>query len=126
MSKPETHILLAEDDENLGGLLLNYLTKKALLSILTEPKNSLVKQYKKLFLLEGVNLDFTKNALLSIVSIAEKRKTGARALRSVMEKVMLDIMYEIPSNKDIKSCTITEDTVLNGSKPIIKKLKKTA
>ena len=76
--------------------------------------------------MEGVNLDFTKNALLSIVSIAEKRKTGARALRSVMEKVMLDIMYEIPSNKDIKSCTITEDTVLNGSKPIIKKLKKTA
>ena len=128
--QPEDLVQFGFIPELIGRLpvmgALNYLTKKALLSILTEPKNSLVKQYKKLFLLEGVNLDFTKNALLSIVSIAEKRKTGARALRSVMEKVMLDIMYEIPSNKDIKSCTITEDTVLNGSKPIIKKLKKTA
>ena len=105
---------------------LNNLTKAALLSILTEPTNSLVKQYKKLFLFEGVKLDFTHNALLAIVDIAEKRKTGARALRSVMEKVMLDIMYEIPSNKDIKSCTINKDTVLNGSRPITKKLKKTA
>ena len=128
--QPEDLVQFGFIPELIGRLpvmgALNYLTKKALLSILTEPKNSLVKQYKKLFLLEGVNLDFTKNALLSIVSIAEKRKTGARALRSVMEKVMLDIMYEIPSNKDIKSCTITEDTVLNGSNPIIKKLKKTA
>tara|TARA_B100000575_G_scaffold4614_1_gene3455 strand:+ start:2355 stop:3563 length:1209 start_codon:yes stop_codon:yes gene_type:complete len=105
---------------------LNNLTKRALLSILTEPANSLVKQYKKLFLLEGVKLNFTDNALLAIVDIAEKRKTGARALRSVMEKVMLDIMYEIPSNKDIKSCTITEDTVLNGTRPKTENLKKTA
>ena len=105
---------------------LNHLTKKALLSILSEPKNSLIKQYKKLFLLEGVKLEFTENALCAIVDLAEQRKTGARALRSVMEKVMLDIMYEIPSNKDIKSCTITESTVLNGSKPNITKLKKTA
>ena len=105
---------------------LDNLTKRALLSILTEPTNSLVKQYKKLFLFEGVKLNFTHNALLAIVNIAEKRKTGARALRSVMEKVMLDIMYEIPSNKDIKSCTITEDTVMNGSRPKTKNLKKTA
>ena len=77
-------------------------------------------------MLEGVKLNFTEKALLSIVDIAEKRKTGARALRSVMEKVMLDIMYEIPSNKNIKSCTITEKTILDGAKPIINKLKKSA
>ena len=105
---------------------LDYLTKDALLSILTEPKNSLVKQYQKLFFLEGVKLDFTAEALSAIVDIAEKRKTGARALRSVIEKVMLDIMYEIPSSKNIKSCTITEHTVNSGEKPIFKKLKKIA
>ena len=108
----------------MGGL--DYLTKDALLSILSKPKNSLVKQYQKLFLLEGVKLDFTDEALSAIVDIAEERKTGARALRSVMEKVMLDIMYEIPSSKNIKSCTITEDTVIYGGKPIFKKLKKIA
>jgi len=105
---------------------LDYLTKDALLSILTVPKNSLVKQYQKLFLLEGVMLDFSLEALSAIVDIAIKRKTGARALRSVMEKVMLDIMYEIPSLKNIKSCKITEDTVLNGEPPVFKLLKKTA
>ena len=105
---------------------LDYLTKDALLSILSKPKNALVKQYQKLFLLEGVKLDFTDEALSAIVDIAEKRKTGARALRSVMEKVMLDIMYEIPSSKNIKSCTITENTVVKGGKPIFKKLKKIA
>ena len=105
---------------------LNYLSKEALLSILTVPKNSLVKQYQKLFLLEGVMLDFSSQALLAIVDIAIERKTGARALRSVMEKIMLDIMYEIPSLKNIKSCKITEDTVTNGGPPIFEKLKKTA
>ena len=108
----------------MGGL--DYLTKDALLSILSKPKNSLVKQYQKLFLLEGVKLDFTDEALSAIVDIAEERKTGARALRSVMEKVMLDIMYEIPSSKNIKSCTITKETVINGAKPLFKKLKKIA
>ena len=71
-------------------------------------------------------LDFSLEALSAIVDIAIKRKTGARALRSVMEKVMLDIMYEIPSLKNIKSCKITESTVLNGGPPVFKYLKKTA
>ena len=128
--QPEDLVKFGFIPELIGRLpvmgALDYLTKDALLSILTEPKNSLVKQYKKLFMLEGVKLDFTEKALLSIVDIAEKRKTGARALRSVMEKVMLDIMYEIPSNKNIKSCTITEKTILDGAKPIINKLKKSA
>ena len=87
---------------------------------------NLLRQYQKLFLLEGVKLDFTDKALSAIVDIAEERKTGARALRSVIEKVMLDIMFEIPSSKNIKSCTITEHTVNSGAKPIFKKLKKIA
>ena len=106
--------------------ILNSLTREALLSILVDPKNSLIKQYQKLFLLEGVMLDVTPNALSEIVNIAIKRKTGARALRSVMEKVMLDIMYELPSLKEIKACKITRDVILNNTKPVYIKLKKTA
>ena len=129
-TQPEDLVQFGFIPELIGRLpvmgALDYLTKDALLSILTEPKNSLVKQYQKLFFLEGVKLDFTAEALSAIVDIAEKRKTGARALRSVIEKVMLDIMYEIPSSKNIKSCTITEHTVNSGEKPIFKKLKKIA
>ena len=128
--QPEDLVQFGFIPELIGRLpvlgILDHLTKDALLSILTVPKNSLVKQYQKLFLLEGVVLDFTDEALSAIVDIAEKRKTGARALRSVMEKVMLDIMYEVPSSKNIKSCTITEETVVNGAKPLFKKLKKIA
>jgi len=128
--QPEDLVQFGFIPELIGRLpvmgTLDYLTKDALLSILTVPKNSLVKQYQKLFLLEGVMLDFTDEALSAIVDIAEKRKTGARALRSVMEKVMLDIMYEVPSSKNIKNCTITEETVINGAKPLFKKLKKIA
>ena len=105
---------------------LDYLTKDALLSILIDPKNSLLKQYQKMFSLEGVHLDVTPDARQEIVHIAIKRKTGARALRSVMERIMLDIMYELPSIQDIKYCTVTKDTVVKGSKPISSKLKKTA
>ncbi|MFL2988920.1 ATP-dependent Clp protease ATP-binding subunit ClpX [bacterium] len=129
-AQPEDLVQFGFIPELIGRLpvmgALDYLTKDALLSILTEPKNSLVKQYQKLFFLEGVKLDFTAEALSAIVDIAEERKTGARALRSVIEKVMLDIMYEIPSSKNIKSCTITEHTVNSGAKPIFKKLKKIA
>jgi len=128
--QPEDLVQFGFIPELIGRLpvmgALDYLTKDALLSILNEPKNSLVKQYQKLFLLEGVKLDFTDKALSAIVDIAEERKTGARALRSVIEKVMLDIMFEIPSSKNIKSCTITEHTVNSGAKPIFKKLKKIA
>ena len=105
---------------------LDFLTKEALLSILIDPQNSLIKQYQKLFLLEGVSLDFTANALSAIVDEAFERKTGARALRSVMEKVMLDIMYDLPSLKGIKGCKITKDVILNHKSPVYIKLKKTA
>ena len=128
--QPEDLVQFGFIPELIGRLpvigALDYLTKDAMFSILTMPKNSLVKQYQKLFLLEGVLLEFTSEALSAIVDIAFKRKTGARALRSVMEKVMLDIMYDIPSLKNIKSCKITEDTVINGSSPTLERLKKTA
>ncbi len=105
---------------------LDYLTKDALLSILIDPKNSLLKQYQKMFALEDIHLDITPDALQEIVNIAIERKTGARALRSVMEKIMLNIMYELPSLKGVKSCRITKDTILHDKKPVYTKLKKTA
>ena len=105
---------------------LKPLSKDALLSILIDPQNSLIKQYKKMFQMEGVKLEITADALHEIVDIAFKRKTGARALRSVMENVMLDIMYELPSMKNISSCIIDESTIKNNKKPTFIKIKKTA
>ncbi len=103
---------------------LESLTDDALLSILTNPKNSLVKQYKKLFDLENIHLEFTPQALKEIVQIAKKRKTGARALRSVIEEAMLDIMFEVPSMNNIDTCIITDEVIKNSTKPIYKMLKK--
>ena len=105
---------------------LRPLSSEALKRILVEPKNSIIKQYKKLFEMEGISLDFTDDALDSIVKIAIKRKTGARALRSILEKSMQDIMYETPSGKNISECVITEDVIIKKKKPKITKLRKTA
>lgn len=88
-----------------------------LIRILKEPKNALVRQYQKLFALDGVDLHFTDDALKSIASQALERKTGARGLRNVMENVMLDIMYHLPTRKDIRSCTITKAVVEDGREP---------
>ncbi|MDR9447215.1 MAG: ATP-dependent Clp protease ATP-binding subunit ClpX [Balneolaceae bacterium] len=96
---------------------LEELTDEALLTVLTEPKNALVKQYKKLFRMEGVDLFFEEDALRAIVQKTKARKTGARGLRSVLEGVMMDLMYEIPSKTDIGTCTITEQTVSEGKEP---------
>lgn len=90
---------------------LNALDKDALMRILTEPKNSLVKQYKKLMELDGVELLFEDEALEAIADQSLKRKTGARGLRAIMEKAMLDIMYRVPSDESITSCTVTKDSV---------------
>ncbi len=98
---------------------LKALDKEALLDIITKPKNSLVKQYKKLFELDNVELEFEDSALDSIVNKAIERKTGARGLRSILEDIMRDIMFEIPSNPKIAKCLITKDTIENGSNPII-------
>ena len=96
---------------------LKDLDKEALIKILVEPKNSLVKQYQKLFEIDGVELVFEQEALEAIVEKAIERKTGARGLRSIIEEIMRDIMFEIPSNPDIEKCIITKDTVLNGTAP---------
>ena len=98
---------------------LRDLDKEALIKILVEPKNSLVKQYKKLLEIDGVELEFNQEALEAIVEKAIERKTGARGLRSIIEEIMRDIMYEIPSNPNIKKCIITKSTVLNGTGPEI-------
>ncbi len=98
---------------------LHDLVEKDLLRILIEPKNSIVKQYKKMFDMEGVKLTLTDDALRAIARLSENRKTGARGLQAIMEDTMLDIMYDIPSRKDIRECLINEDVVLSGEKPIL-------
>lgn len=98
---------------------LEGLSREALIDIVTKPKNALIKQYKKLVELDGVELEFNQEALEIIVDKAIERNTGARGLRSIIEEIMRDIMYEIPSNYKIEKCTITKDTVLNKSKPEI-------
>ena len=106
---------------------LHSLNEKAMKNILTEPKNAIVKQYKKLFLMEGVELEFDPFALDEIVKLAMLKKTGARGLRSIVEDIMLDIMYDIPDKKDIEKCIITKDVVAERAEPIyLKKEKKSA
>lgn len=96
---------------------LKELDKEALVKILVEPKNALVKQYQKLFQIDDVELCFEQEAIEAIVEKAIERKTGARGLRSIIEEIMRDIMYEIPSNPNIEKCTITKDTVINREGP---------
>lgn len=96
---------------------LEGLDRNALIDIATKPKNALVKQYKKLVELDGVELDFEQSALELIVDKAIERNTGARGLRSIIEDIMRDIMYEIPSNPKIIKCIITKETVQKGEKP---------
>ncbi len=97
---------------------LHQLSKEAMRNILTEPKNAIIKQYKKLFLMEGVELEFDPFALDAIVEKAMERKTGARALRSIVENFMLNIMYDLPAKKNIEKCIITKDVVEKNSEPI--------
>ena len=96
---------------------LDNLDETALVKILSEPKNSIEKQYKKLFEIDGVELHFTDGALKAVANKAIERSTGARGLRSIMEEIMTEIMYEIPSNKEIKRVIINEKCVNNGAKP---------
>ncbi|MBQ8546839.1 MAG: ATP-dependent Clp protease ATP-binding subunit ClpX [Clostridia bacterium] len=96
---------------------LDNLDEEALVKILSEPKNSIEKQYKKLFEIDGVELHFTAGALKAVANKAIERSTGARGLRSIMEEIMTEIMYEIPSNKDIVKVTINEKYIKEGAKP---------
>jgi len=98
---------------------LSALDEKALVKILKEPKNALVKQYQKLFEMDNSQLEFTDDALSVIAQEAIRRKTGARGLRSIMEDIMLDIMYELPHRSDIAKCVVTKEVVINHEEPII-------
>ena len=98
---------------------LDNLDEKALINILTEPKNAIIKQYKKLCKMENVDLEFTQEALNEIAGRALKRKMGARGLRAIIEHTMLDLMFEMPSNKNIKKITITKETIDNYKEAII-------
>ncbi len=103
---------------------LDDLDETALVSILKEPRNALIRQYQKLFEIEKVKLRFTEGALVAIAQEALKRKTGARGLRSILETIMLDIMYDLPSQNNIQECIISEDTIRNKEKPIVLYAKK--
>ncbi|MBO8158800.1 ATP-dependent protease ATP-binding subunit ClpX [Thermosyntropha sp.] len=98
---------------------LDALDKEALIRILTEPKNALVKQYKKLFDLDGVELEFTADALDAVATEALRRNTGARGLRAIIEDIMLDVMYEVPSRADITKVVITKEVIEKKEKPLL-------
>ena len=104
--------------------VLEELDKNALVKIMTEPKNSIVKQYKKLFEMDGVELEFQPEALEAIADITLERKTGARGLRSVFESILNDLMFDIPSDYTIEKIVVTEDLVVNNTKPLIRTNKK--
>ncbi len=105
---------------------LGEITEDEMVRILTEPQNAIFKQYKKLFAIDNVELNFEDDALREVAVLAIKRKTGARGLRSIMEEIMTDIMYELPE-LDGYEVLITKDVVVNGEKPLyIKKNKKSA
>ena len=99
---------------------LEELDEQDLVRVLTEPKNSVVKQYEYLFKLDGVNLVFEKDALEEVARESIKRKTGARGLRSIIEEALLDVMFELPSTKGVKTCIITEDNIVNKTTPKLK------
>jgi ATP-dependent Clp protease ATP-binding subunit ClpX len=121
--QPEDMIKYGLIPEFVGRLpvhaTLTELSEDALMSILTEPKNALVKQYHKLFEFENVKLIFTEDSLKAVSRLAIERGSGARGLRSIMENIMVDIMYELPSLKNIKECIINEGVVENKENPII-------
>ena len=96
--------------------LLN-LSCDDLVKILTEPKNAIIKQYKKMFEMDGIELEFTDEAIYEIAKTASKEKTGARGLRAIIENIMLEIMYDIPEKSGVKKCIITKDVIINKSSP---------
>ncbi|SFM61066.1 ATP-dependent Clp protease ATP-binding subunit ClpX [Thermodesulforhabdus norvegica] len=121
--QPEDLIKFGMIPEFVGRLpviaTLDELTEEELVKILVEPRNALVKQYQKLFEMENVRLRFTEGALRAIARKALERKSGARGLRAIMENIMLDVMYEIPSISGVQECIINEDVVLKGERPML-------
>jgi ATP-dependent Clp protease ATP-binding subunit ClpX len=121
--QPEDLIGYGMIPEFLGRLpviaTLDELNEETLIRILKEPKNALVKQYQKMFEMEGVNLRFTDTALSAISQEAVKRKSGARGLRAIMEDCMIEIMYDLPSIENVKECVVSEDVILHKEDPIL-------
>ena len=103
---------------------LHSLSEEAMKNILTEPRNAILKQYKKLFMMEGIELEFDPFAVNAIVQKAMERKTGARALRSIVEDLMLDVMYDLPEKKNVEKCMITRDVIEQGKDPLFFKADK--
>ncbi|MDB6016142.1 MAG: ATP-dependent Clp protease ATP-binding subunit ClpX [Pedosphaera sp.] len=122
--EPEDLLCFGFIPEFIGRLpmvtVLSELTEDQLVSILTDPKNALIKQFAKLMAMEGVELEFSTDALRELAAQALKKGTGARALRGLLERMMLDVMYEVPSSEDVLSVKITRPVVLGESKPIIR------
>jgi ATP-dependent Clp protease ATP-binding subunit ClpX len=113
--EPEDLVRFGLIPEFIGRLpvaaVLDPLDEKALTEILTEPRDALVKQYQKLMHMDSVHLEFKNDAIEAIAREAYRRKTGARALRGIVEAIMLDVMYELPSRQDVTQCTITREMV---------------
>ena len=107
---------------------IDHLDEVALMRVLIEPKNSLLKQYKKLFKMEGIELEFRKEALKEVISLAMERKSGARGLRSVLENAMLDVMFHLPeySEDRVSKITITKEFIIRGKKPFIRRRRRSA
>ncbi len=118
---PEDFVKFGIIPELIGRLPINValdlLEEEALEKILVEPKNAITKQYKRLLELDGVKLSFDADAIKAVAKLSFERKTGARGLRAIMEDVMTDVMYEIPSEDDVKECVITKEAVLDGESP---------
>lgn len=121
-AEPDDMIRFGLIPEFIGRLpitaVLTSLNEDALLSILTEPKNAIVKQYKKLFRMEGVDLEFEDDALVAVVKKAITKGTGARALRSILEEIMIDIMYKLPSKENVSKCVVTKDVINKKDQPV--------
>ncbi len=98
---------------------IHQLTKEDLITILTEPRNALTKQFERFFSFDGIELLFAKEALTSIADKALERDTGARGLRSIIEEALLEVMYELPSRRDVSKCVVTRETILKGQKPTL-------
>jgi ATP-dependent Clp protease ATP-binding subunit ClpX len=121
--EPEDLVRFGLIPEFIGRLpvtaMLEELDESALVSILTEPKNAVIKQYQKLFEFDGIELEFTPDAILEVARTALKRKTGARGLRAILEQVMLDVMYDLPGNEKVSKCIVTKDSIIGQGKPIL-------
>jgi len=121
--EPEDLIRFGLIPEFIGRLpvvaTLEELDEKALIEILTKPKNALVKQYSKLFEYDDIGLEFEEDALVAVAKEAIKRNTGARGLRAILEQAMLEVMYELPAKQNVKKCIVTKNTILKAERPVI-------